>query len=272
MTIYLYGFVPETSPHPPAELLGIEDSPVETVEFEGFTACVSNVSPETYSQPGLSAQLEDLAWVGRRGLEHERVVTWCVDQAGIVPARLFTLYSSRDALVEEVADRSELIGDLLARFRDLLEWHLKVSYDPEAMAPHLGAESEEVRELDEAISASAPGRAYLLQRKRAAVAGEQAHGIARHLAEALLGRIAPLVRETMILPVPERAADSRVALNAALLADREAGNSLRAQVEERAEGLGRRGVEVAFSGPWAPYRFMPEEDGEHAEAKGEAPR
>lgn len=271
MTLYVYGFVPEASVHPPAELLGIEDSPVESIEFEGFRACVSSVSPQTYSEPVLSTRLEDLAWVGRRGLEHERVVTWFVDQAGIVPARLFTLYSSPDALVEEVAGRSELIVNLLARFSDLLEWHLKVSYDPEAMAPHLGAASEDVRELDEAISASAPGRAYLLQRQRAVVAGEQAHGVARDVAEELLGRIAPLVRETMILPVPERATESRVALNAALLVAREAGDGLRARVQERADELGRRGIEVAFSGPWAPYRFMPE-DGEQSETKGEAAR
>lgn len=266
MSLYLYGFVPEDSAAPPADLRGIDGGAVETIEFGGFRGAVSRVSGEDYEETVLSARMKDLAWVGRRGLEHERVVTWYVDQSGILPARLFTLYGSRPSLEADTAARRDRIAELLERFGPLREWHLKVSFDPERVEPHLGTASDEIRELDEQIAAAPPGRGYLLKRKRTELAREIVDAVARRRAEDLYGEVSQLVLDARVLPLP-RETPVRVALNAALLARHDDTGRLHRELARRADELASTGLDLEFSGPWAPYRFIPGEDAEGHEAE-----
>src|SRR5690606_7562767 len=95
--VYLYGFVPadtDTADMPD----GIDGRPGEPVPAGGAVALITKLPSDTYAAGALESRLEDLDWVAARGLAHERVVAWGVDHADIVPAPLFTLFSSLDAL------------------------------------------------------------------------------------------------------------------------------------------------------------------------------
>lgn len=253
---YLYGFVPGGTSPPPPELTGIDGRPVEMIDAGGFLAAATRVSGEDYEDGALSEHLKDLAWVGHRGLEHERVVTWFVDQGGILPTRLFTLYRSRQGLEKEATTRKEYILELLEKFANLREWHVKLSFEEDRVKAKLGPESPEVRELDEAIESAAPGRRYLLERRRSEVAAELADAVARRVATELERDLASLALDTRSLAISD-GVGRRTLLNAALLAPHERSDDLRRELEVRSEGLRDRGFDVEFSGPWAPYRFIP---------------
>lgn len=253
---YLYGFVPHGTSDPPSELTGIDGLPIEMIDAGGFLAAATPVSGEGYEDEVLSARLKDLAWVGHRGLEHERVVTWFVDQGGILPARLFTLYRSRQGLEKEASQRRELIIELLGRFAKLREWHLKLSFEQEQVEAKLAPESPGIRKLDEAIANAAPGRRYLLERRRSQLAGELADTVARRVATELERDLSNLALETRSLTIPD-GVGGRTVLNTALLAPHERSDDLRRELEMRSEAIRDKGLEMEFSGPWAPYRFIP---------------
>lgn len=254
--LYLYGYVPDDASLPEQGLAGIDGRPVELLPVDVFQAAVSRVSAETYDPERLEPRLKDLGWVAERGLRHEEVVAWFVDHAQITPVRLFTLYSSPDALREETAERAGEIRREMRRLGGLRQWDLKVSYAADRLTERLAEVSDEVAELDRRIEQAEPGRRFLLEKKRDGVVRREVAAAARRLAGELLDELRPLADDTVRVPLPEKAAELPVVLSAALLLDAEGESQAGRRVEQRAAELERLGVHVDFTGPWAPYRFV----------------
>lgn len=258
--VYVYGFVAPDAPPPPDDLVGVAGRPVETIEIEGLVAAVSRVPEDEFGETELQDRTRDLEWIGREGARHERVVTWFVDRSTILPARFLTLHSGEEALRNSVAERA---ADLRARIRELdglREWDLKIGYDAERLAGSLGSVSEAVAELDRELEEAAPGRRYLLERKRSQVVQEQLGDEARRLAREVLDALRPLARDDVIVPPPREAGELPVVLNAALLLPRDGEDEARRRADEAADRLAPLGMSVTYSGPWAPYRFVEEDD------------
>jgi hypothetical protein len=253
--LYLYGFVPRDAPPPSSALSGLDGADVELMDAGGFQAVISRLADPVYGSDELHERLKDLAWVGARGLAHERVVTWFVDCSTIVPARLLTIFSSPPALSDRAQEVRHEVEEALARFSQAREWDLKVSYRTDELLPHVGAISEEVAELDRAMGAARPGRRYLLQRRRDELARTECVSAARRIARELLDALAPQVHDVVELEVPDVREGLPVVLNAAVLVPRHAEEDVRASVTARGAELADLGVHVTFTGPWAPYRF-----------------
>ena len=253
--LYLYGFVPHDAPTAGAALSGLEGASVELMDVGAFQAVVSRLVDPVYASEELHDRLKDLQWLGARGLAHERVVTWFVDSSTIVPARLLTIFSGRAALADRAGEVREEVEAALARFLRAREWDLKVSYRSDELLPHVGEMSEAVAELDRAMEAAQPGRRYLLQRRRDELARTECVSAARRIAGELLDDVASRVADVVELEVPDSAEELPVVLNAAVLVPRDQEEEVRASITARGAELADLGVHVAFTGPWAPYRF-----------------
>jgi hypothetical protein len=256
---YLYGFVPAETAPPPATLTGVGEAEVELLDAGGFHAVVSLLPEREYGGERLQARLKDLGWVGEQGIRHESVVTWFVDRTAIVPARLFTVFSSPAVLAQEAGARRAAIETGLERFRHAHEWDLKVAYDHEEVSAHLGELSDEAAELDRRILEAAPGRRYLLERKREELARREARRVAVQLARSLLGEVGRIAEDVVELEIPAARQDLPVVSSAALLVSDERAEELRQLVAESSETLEPRGVRATLTGPWAPYRFVAED-------------
>ena len=254
--VYLYGFVPGETAAPGDELRGIDDARVELLDVDGVCAVVSHLPAAEYSAGVLERRLEDLAWVGAQGLAHERVVLWFVDHGDIVPARLFSLYAGTASMRGALAQRADAIAATIRAFSGLREWNLKVAYDADELGRHGGEVSDELRALDAEIAAAAPGRRYLLAKKRADVLKGEVARSARRIAHELLDALAAHAVQERTLPLAAVDDGGTVVLSAALLVQREQEEALRRVAEERNAALTTLGMIVSFSGPWAPYRFI----------------
>lgn len=262
-SLYLYGFVPAGTEAAP-DVEGMARRPVEVVECHGVAAVVSRVPPEDFSPETIQERMHDVEWLAEQGARHERVVTWFVDHDQILPVRLLTLYSSGDALAEAIAEQSEEIRETMENLRGLREWDLKVSHRPTELEASLGQVSDAIAEMDREIEEAAPGRRFLLERKRGRMARKEGDRAARELADGLLERLEPLVEALERLPLPREVRDHPLVLNAALLVPREREEELRATTEASAAELDARGITVELTGPWAPYRFTGAATGEPA--------
>lgn len=266
--LYCYGFVAEGAPPPPDDLRGVADRPVETMELGFCSAVVSRVPGGEYDAGAVEARLQDMEWVGEQGLGHERVVTWFVDEAWILPARLLTLYSSAEALREKVGQRADEIRGALRRMHGRREWDLKVSYDAGRLSENVGRLSEEIAELDEEIAGTSPGRGYLLGQVRSEKVRSELAEAARAEADDLLEALGQHAEEVVRLELPRRGEELPVVLSAALLVAPEREEGLMADAERRSDELEGLGIHVAFTGPWAPYRFVGERDERAADGRG----
>jgi hypothetical protein len=69
-----------------------------------------------------------------------------------------------------------------------------------------------------------------------------------------------MTAQTRSLPIPRTQDVLPVVLHAALLVQTEHEAQLTAELETQAKQLRAIGMDLSFSGPWAPYRFMSEHD------------
>lgn len=256
--VYLYGFVPSGTAGPREAVAGVGGGAVRVVDLGPFAAVVSDVDPGEYREDSLEGRLKDLSWVATQGARHETVVTWFSDHATIMPARLLSVFSSEEALRADAEERTGAIEDRLARFRDVREWDLKVSFDATRLGALLGEFSGETAEMDAQIASAAAGRRYLLERKREELVRRETGVVARRLARELLTKLDRLADETVELELPALRDDLPVVLNAALLVRTERTDQLRDTASSEVPALEERGVHASLTGPWAPYRFVGE--------------
>ncbi len=260
--LYLYGLVGPDAPSPPLELTGVGEATVETVDVDGLQAVVSRVPDEEFGEDALEGRMQELEWVGLEGSRHERVVTWFVDRTTILPARFLTLHSGFGALRESLGERIERVRERLLALEGLREWNLKVSYRSERLAESMGTVSEEVAELDRQLEDAAPGRRYLLERKREKEVRSRLGDEARRLGREVRETLDALAEDRVDLPPPRNAGELPVVVNSALLVAREREEEATERAAEAAERLEGLGLDVSFTGPWAPYRFVEADRGE----------
>jgi hypothetical protein len=253
--VYFYGIVPTGTAPPPRNLRGVAGAPVDLVPVAGALAVISRVPEVDYGAERVEARLEDLAWVGAQGMDHERVVLWFVDHADILPARLLSLHSDDVALGAVLEPRREHLLGTLADLAGHREWNLKVAFDPDTLSANAASYSADLQRLDRERADAPPGRRYLLERKRTDLLRVETGTVARRLADELLDRLAAHARDVRRLPLPTDAAAGNVVLSAALLVERNDDAALRATAETLEPEQRERGMIISFSGPWAPYRF-----------------
>lgn len=252
--IYLYGFVPADASAPSA-VKGIADRAVVLVDVGPVKAVTSTVPAAAYDPARIEERLQDLGWVAEQGVAHESVVAWFVDNTQILPAALFTLYSSADALKDAVAARTALLSSELERLKNKREWDLKISFNEQEVAKHAGALSPRVAEVEQEIAAATPGKRYLLEKRRNDLLKNESRSAANMLAEEALAAARAHSAAVTVLPLPRTAEELPVIMHAAVLVEREKEPGLMNALNEQQRRLESFGVTLRFSGPWAPYRF-----------------
>jgi hypothetical protein len=259
--IYLYGFLGADAPEPAAtELDGMAGAAVRVHEAAGLRVAISAVPEDDYSVGRIEGQLDDLDWVARQGLAHERVVSWFVDHGDIVPVALFTLYSGLDALERDMAGRGPQARGHLERLAGQREWDLKLVCDAGRATAALAEASPAMRELDAEIAGAAPGRRFLLERKRQALARDELRRVTSERADALLEALAAHANAVVRLTIPRTTEELPLLLHAALLVPRANESALAHTLDAVLTPLEPLGFAASLTGPWAPYRFVDEDD------------
>lgn len=249
---YVYGIVPAAVAPlvDGAALTGIDGAPVRAVAEGPFAAATSEVSGAEYGADTLNERIRDLEWLTPRAAAHQAVNERVLDIAGtVLPLSFGALYRDdervREMLREDVEQRARRLVSLNGR----AEWIVTLTRESPTT---LGA--DEVTELDREIASSTPGRAFLLEKRRATVARvatERADAeAARHAEEAL----ASVAERTYLEPVARGGADA-VVLRISLLAERSRADRVDAVLAQLGDELGPQGYRARASGPWPAYRF-----------------
>jgi hypothetical protein len=136
---------------------------------------------------------------------------------------------------------------------------VKVTFDEREAEQHAASLSPRIAELEREAAQASPGKRYLLAKQRADLLKTETRAAAHALAQEALAAAGPFTQEVLTLPIP-RTDDLPVILHAALLVERAVEVELVTMLEQQARRLESRGLALAFSGPWAPYRFTGENE------------
>lgn len=249
---YVYAIVPATAAPVvgAAGLVGIDDASVRVIVEGAFAAPTSDLPADEYGAEVLNERVRDLDWLTPRAAAHQEVNERLLEIAdAVLPLSFGTLYVDdgrvRHMLREDVEARARRLASLAGR----AEWVVTVTRDDGNADA-----SDEVHELEREIASSTPGRAFLLEKRRASVAKaatERADAEAARRAEDALATIA---ERTYREPVARGGADA-VVIRISLLAPRANAERVDAVLAGLGDELEPRGYHARASGPWPAYRF-----------------
>lgn len=260
--IYLYGIVPSDAETPPAELRGVEDAPVRLVMADGVAAVVSDVAEEEYGEDALNGRLDDLSWVGSRGLAHERVLDWFADQTPIIPLSLFSLHSDEARLRARIGSQQDEYGRLLDALQGKKQWGIRLWRNDEQAKEGIDRISPSLQALGEQIEAAPEGRRFLLEKKRDSMRGEELRQASQRLAHEIFAALTNIsAASRRIPPGPGVQGERPLLLDGAFLVEDTRFPAFQEAVNEQAGRLVDSGFVLEFTGPWPPYHFSDLGDG-----------
>ena len=222
--------------------------PVAHDAGRGLWLIAAEVPLSEYGPGPLESRLQNLDWVATTAVAHEAVVEHFARSrsAAVIPAKLFTLFSSIDKAVADVRARRRAIDRVMKRIAGCEEWGIRVTRRPGAAAAG----------TPEPPRGAASGAAFLAARKAArdatanaraaAIAAAEAafHAMARHARDARArdrrpepGTNPPVLEAAFLIPVTKRAA-------------------LKAEARRHAAACERAGADLALTGPWPAYNFV----------------
>jgi hypothetical protein len=233
-----------------AGLTGIDERPVGCVVEGNLLAATSDVDEADFNETALNEHLRDLDWLAARAAQHQAVNGRLLEILGtVLPLSFGAIYRDddrvRQMLSEDATDRSARLASLTGH----AEWVVTVSRDADTPA-----DDADMRALDEKIAASAPGRAFLLDKQRGTTLSRAIERRDSEAAAAALAVLEEVAARTYQEPVVTGGTEA-VALRASILVARDRDAALLKAIGELERQLGERGYRVRASGPWPAYRF-----------------
>lgn len=259
--IYLYGIVPNDAAEPDDDLRGLEDSPVHLLRSGRVAAIVSAVPGSVYADEPLNTRLDDLAWVGERGLAHERVLDWFADRGPVIPLSLFSLHHDISRVEARVRAEEGDFASLLERLEGRKEWGIKLWRREDQAREGVDRLSPSLEALGREIEESPPGKRFLLERKRETMRTEELRTVSKRTAHEVMAALRAVSDAAVSVPLPADVKSDRVLLlHAAFLVQDSTFESFQKAVTDQATRLAGSGFEIEFTGPWPPYHFADPDD------------
>ncbi|HET7273967.1 MAG TPA: GvpL/GvpF family gas vesicle protein [Longimicrobiaceae bacterium] len=255
--IYLYGIVPENAPEPPSDLRGLEGGAVRLVAAGGVKGVVGEVPSAEYAEEALNSRLDDLTWIGERGLAHEAVLSWYAERGPVIPLSLFSLHTDEARLRERLESDAARTRRILAGLAGRREWGIKLWRIDETFQEHVDELSPALKALTEEMQAVQPGRQFLLRKKRDALKADEMRAASSRVARGVYEAIESKAERAAKMTIPQVGSDAgrTLVLHSAFLVPEEDYPEFQRAVSEAAQRNSGIGFEIEFTGPWPPYHF-----------------
>jgi len=174
-------------------------------------------------------------------LEHARVVSVCFRQGTVLPFRFGTVFDTDDALRQAVRGNRRAFGESVQRLRGKAEMHIKLVVRDEALR-------------DAMLETQLPdtvGREYLAQLRVKASRDRERQTKARAISVQVHKLFNPLEEEISCKKVDA----AGMLIDIAHLIDSKSVEKYQNRLNTAAKQL--KNCELAISGPWPPYHFLP---------------
>lgn len=207
---------------------------------------VAEVPLDTYGPEPLEQQLADLDWVGRIALAHEGVVEHFARRTAftVIPMKLFTMFSSPDRAVADIAKRKTTISSAMRRIAGAEEWGIRVM---RGAAPAMGATP---------AGSATSGAAFLAAKKRTRDEAQRARVAAIEVAAEAYGRLAAMARDVRRRDEAPPAGATSPLLDAAFLVPASRRERFKTAAQREAARCAAAGAQLTLSGPWPAYNFV----------------
>ncbi len=256
--IYLYGIVPADACEPAADLRGLEGAEVQVVRSPeaGIGGVVSLLRAAEYEENTLNSRLDDLDWIGERGLAHETVLSWYAERGPVIPLSLFSLHADEKRLRERLARDAESNRRILNALTSRTEWGVRLWRMDDRFREQIDELSPALQALSEEMAGVQPGRQFLLRKKRDALMLDEVRAASGRVAREFFEALDGVSERSARMSIPPLGSEGRtLVLHSAFLVVDERYAEFQRRLSEEAERVETLGFDIEFTGPWPAYHF-----------------
>lgn len=207
----------------------------------------AEVPLDVYGPKPLEAQLRDLDWVSEAALAHEAVVEHFSRLKGavVVPMKLFTMFSSMEKAVADVAAGKTAIDRAMRHIAGSEEWGVRITRRRESAAPASGKRA-----------AAVSGAAFLAARKEARDAIAKGRAASLAAADEAFTRLTRYAKDAQQRPRRQEPGTNPPILEAAFLVTAGYRTRFKAEAKRQATLCAAAGAALTLTGPWPAYNFI----------------
>jgi hypothetical protein len=209
----------------------------------------ASVPLSTYGPEHLERRLSDMDWVGGVALAHESVVEHFARRSGatVIPMKLFTMFTSVDRAVADVARNKLSIAAAMRRIAGAEEWGVRILRDPGA------------RPANVEVTRAPSGAAFLAARKKAKDDARLSRVAAAEAAADVFDLLVTIARDARRREdVPD--AGTPPLLDAAFLVPVTSRTRFKKAATDAAARCAGAGAQMTLSGPWPAYNFVQDDE------------
>ena len=211
----------------------------------------ADVPLDTYGPAHLESRLRDLDWVSQIALAHEALVEHFSRSTGavVVPMRLFTMFSSMDKAVADLAAGQAAIERAMRHIAGSEEWGVRIARRPGVAAPVSGKTAR-----------PSSGAAFLAGKKEVRDASARIRAASLAAAETAFDRLSRHARDAQQRPRRQEPGSNPPILEAAFLVTVGSRARFKAEVKRQAVLCAAAGADMTLTGPWPAYNFVGAEE------------
>ena len=246
--VYLYGVV-RAAKRPsmtrvPGGVPGARRPEISTVG-PSLWIVTAVVPLSVFGPAALEPRLGDLDWVAQVAVAHEAVVEHFVKRktSTVIPAKLFTMFSTLDRAAADVAARKDAVQRTMRHIAGAEEWGVRVFRRP-------------VAQPAKPTGVAASGAEFLRGRQQTRAAVATARIVAADAADVAFDRLSRHARDAHVREARAEPGTNPPLLDAAFLVTLTARARFKAEARRQAPALDAAGADLVISGPWPAYHFV----------------
>ncbi|MEI8004941.1 MAG: GvpL/GvpF family gas vesicle protein [Bacteroidota bacterium] len=244
----------------PQELINeLRSRGLKSICIDGFNVIIKNVQEKEFSEENLKQNIADLHWLEANAREHINVIGMIMGYTSVIPFKFGTIFNSRESLEKFIIAYS---ASLLRNFdfiRGKEEWSVKIYCNRKTLSKHIDELSEPAAALEKQIMASSPGKAFLLQRKKADLIQDEMDRICKECGQSYFNELSIQSEANSLnnlLPKEVTGREDTMILNAAFLVTKDKVTEFKGSVTKSASREVDSSFNVELTGPWPPFSFI----------------
>lgn len=224
----------------------------------GLYAIAARVGENEFGEKNLMKNLENMEWLKMKASAHEKVIELVMKHSCVIPFKFPTLFVNEKNLKMCLNEHLEEFSKSCKHLADKEEWGLKIYCNLKKLEKSLVLENAKMVKLDQAIKASSPGKAYLLNKKREGIVSGIISGKLNEYGQDSFLRLSKHCSQTRINKLLSKEVSEKkeeMILNAAFLIKKNDFPLFIETINCLKKTYDCRGFIFEHSGPWPFYNF-----------------
>ncbi|MCK9422957.1 MAG: GvpL/GvpF family gas vesicle protein [Bacteroidales bacterium] len=232
---------------------------LKCITFQGFYTVVKLVSYSEFSEENLKKNLSDITWLEFNARAHVRIISLLMEDCTVIPFKFGTIYHTQDSLKKFITDYSDSFIENFLIIQGKEEWSVKIYCDRRTLCERIDELSEEAATLEKEIMASAPGKAFLLRRKKADLIENELNKLTKSYGQEYYNEINKMSENTTLnnlLPKELTGREDTMILNSAFLVRKDKAVDFVTTISFLRKKYPDLGFDIEMTGPWPPFSFV----------------